>query len=80
MTRGRGGWLHLSPYGSFIRYSMSVYPDAFGPSHFSDPNPAPRPKTQNLAPRTHQFPRANPMSFSSMIVYMAFCRAVTANS
>ena len=33
MTRGRGGWLHLSPYGSFIRYSMSVYPDAFGPSH-----------------------------------------------
>ncbi len=21
-----------SPYGSFIRYSMSVYPDAFGPS------------------------------------------------
>ena len=43
MTRGRGGWLHLSPYGSFIRYSMSVYPDAFGPSHSRLLRPKPPP-------------------------------------
>lgn len=31
---GPGRVASPSPYGSFIRYSMSVYPDAFGPSHF----------------------------------------------
>ena len=50
MTRGRGGWLDLTPYGSFIRYSMSVYPDAFGPSHTPIPNSEPR--TQNPEPGT----------------------------
>ncbi len=36
MTRGRGRWLGPSPYGSFIRCLMSVYPDAFGASHIPE--------------------------------------------